>query len=317
MISQQLGDLGTHPRLKGFDAFYEGEIAPSLKGFEDARQKAMGKAPWAILPLALGALGLVLKIDMLAIGGFAIGVIILLLVWSEASKAKKHHGTFIAGKVCTYFGLDYSPTAKTNLIPWFQDLKLLPRYDRKSSEDFISGAIGDTDIWLVETELEERRTRRDSKGRRQTYYVTVFSGLLAVVTFPKRFSSTTLISSDAGIFGFLGGLGKSGERAKLEDPAFEKRFDVYTDDQVECRYLLTPTFMERLVKVDDSFGGGLEAAFSAENFLMAIRSNHNWFEAVGQSADLRDPSAIVSMVKDVTMLFDLVDDLNLNAKTKA
>ena len=33
---------------------------------------------------------------------------------------------------------------------------------------------------------------------------------------------------------------------KLEDISFDKRFNVYTKDQVEARYLTTPTFMERL-----------------------------------------------------------------------
>lgn len=316
MITSKLGDLGGHPRLKDIDAYYAKEIAPSLKGFEDERQKAMSKAPWAILPLALGALGLVLQIDILAIVGFAIGVIILILVWSAASRAKDNHGAFIAGKVCSYFGLTYSSTPKADLIPWFQDLKLLPTYDRKSTEDFISGKIGDTEFSLVEVELEERRTRRDSKGRTETYYVTVFDGLLVIATFPKRFQSTTVISSDGGIFNFLGGLGRSRERARLEDPRFEERFEVYTDDQVESRYLLTPTFMERLVKVDEVFDGGLEAAFDADKFLLRISSRRDWFEAEGETADLRDPTAIVSMVNDVSMLFDLVEDLNLNAKTK-
>ena len=65
------------------------------------------------------------------------------------------------------------------------------------------------------------------------------------------------------------GLGKSGERARLEDPRFEDRLEVHTSDQVEYRYLLIPTFMERLVALDDRFDGKLQAAFDEDRFLLS------------------------------------------------
>jgi hypothetical protein len=34
---------------------------------------------------------------------------------------------------------------------------------------------------------------------------------------------------------------------RLEDPRFEKEFCVYGEDQVEARYILTPSLMERIL----------------------------------------------------------------------
>lgn len=316
MITEKLGADGDHPRLQGLDAFYEADIAPHLAQFEAARKKAWAKAPWVTLPLAVALLGLALQNDWLAIAGGAVGVLIAIYIASEISNAKGSHTVFVASRVCGFLGLTYSEHPKVNLVPWFRSLGLVPSFDRKSLEDGISGEVEDTHLEVQEVELEERRTRRDSKGRRQTYYVTVFKGLLIAATFPKRFKSTTIISTDSGLFNFFTGLGKSGERARLEDPRFEDRFEVHTTDQVECRYLLTPTFMERLVALDERFDGKLQAAFDEDRFLLSIRSRQSWFEAEGQSADLRDPTAVVDMVRDVTMLFDLVEQLNLSAKTK-
>jgi len=39
------------------------------------------------------------------------------------------------------------------------------------------------------------------------------------------------------------------KRVGLVDPVFEKIFEAYGTDQVEARYLLTPTFMQRLVRL--------------------------------------------------------------------
>jgi hypothetical protein len=50
------------------------------------------------------------------------------------------------------------------------------------------------------------------------------------------------------------------EKVKLESIDFENRFIVYSNDQVEARYILTPSFMERLVKLEKMMGD--EISFS-------------------------------------------------------
>ena len=41
----------------------------------------------------------------------------------------------------------------------------------------------------------------------------------------------------------------------LEDPHFEKIFEVFGDDQVEARAILTPVFMEELVALETAYAG--------------------------------------------------------------
>ncbi len=45
--------------------------------------------------------------------------------------------------------------------------------------------------------------------------------------------------------------GREPEMVHLEDPRFDGVFTVYSTDQVEARYLLTPTFMERLADLPE------------------------------------------------------------------
>ncbi|NIP92937.1 MAG: DUF3137 domain-containing protein, partial [Akkermansiaceae bacterium] len=53
---------------------------------------------------------------------------------------------------------------------------------------------------------EDKRTRTDSKGRTQTYWVTIFKGLLVVADFHKHFKSEVTVMPDfaESAFGRIG-----------------------------------------------------------------------------------------------------------------
>ncbi len=81
----------------------------------------------------------------------------------------------------------------------------------------------------------------------------------------KNFSGKTIVKRDTGIIGnwftkkFRRKLDSYASRSKLlksvklEDPIFEKKFEVYSSDQVEARYLLTTSFMERILELSNLF----------------------------------------------------------------
>ena len=64
----------------------------------------------------------------------------------------------------------------------------------------------------------------------------------------------------------------------LEDPAFEKLFAVYATDQVEARYLLSPSLMERLVASRQKLDAKVQAAFMDDHVILAIPDAYNRFE---------------------------------------
>ena len=45
------------------------------------------------------------------------------------------------------------------------------------------------------------------------------------------------------------------KRVGFASSQFEGLFEVYSDDQVEARYLITPDFMERLIAFSDDYLG--------------------------------------------------------------
>ena len=64
----------------------------------------------------------------------------------------------------------------------------------------------------------------------------------------------------------------------LEDPQFRNRFKVYSSDQIEARYILTTAFMERFMKMAESFNYKVKAVFVDENIYVLVKDRKNWFE---------------------------------------
>jgi hypothetical protein len=133
-----------------------------------------------------------------------------------------------------------------------------PDPDRYRGEDYIEGVIDKTDIRLSELHTEYRQVTYDSKGRRREHWVTIFRGLFISADFHKHFHGVTLVLPDTEQ-SWLGGFGQwlqsisaklgnqPGELVKMEDPEFERLFKVFSTDQVEARYILTPNMIRRIV----------------------------------------------------------------------
>ena len=99
----------------------------------------------------------------------------------------------------------------------------------------------------------------------------------------------------------------------MENPEFEKSFDTYSTDQVEARYLLSPSFMERLLELDRKFPGRITVSFLNSSVIIAIPDSKNHFETSIWQSQLRNDSVRREFFTLAT-LFHIVHDLNLNLR---
>lgn len=194
------------------------------------------------------------------------------------------------------------------------------RINRYKTEDRIWGLVGSTDIEMAEIKAERKETSRDSNGNTKTKYVTVFEGIFMVADFHKHFHGTTHVLPDIAesMFGWLGRKMQSmnwsrGEVAHMEDPDFEKAFVVYTDDQVEARYILSTSLMRRMLDLKKRFGSQVAFAFKESKVYIAISSKDNYFEP-SYKKSLIERGNIEFFYKEVTCCLDIVEDLNLNTR---
>ena len=105
----------------------------------------------------------------------------------------------------------------------------------------------------------------------------VFDGMVGGFALRRACPGLTLVTRERGLIGnLIASLGSGIERIGLEDPTFEKRFEVYGTDQVWCRTVLTATMLERLVALDEvAHAQGFRCAFADGRLLLAL-SGMQW-----------------------------------------
>lgn len=316
----QLADLlATMPEeFHRFEAVYERDIRPALEAKEGERQTAARTARQSLLGgLAVGAAGIAAGLalfDMPAIAivsGLAAAAIVGIGRLPLMQLQREAKGLLVA-PVAKAFGLAYEP--KPGQVTTLRDLRqigLVPSYDRAKFEDRITGQRGEAEFEFFEAHLEERRTER-SNGQTRRRYVTVFRGQCLRFDFHKRFFGRTLVMRDAGFFNIFGKwFGRKGmDRAALEDPTFEKAFEVYTSDQVEARFLLTPDMMQRLLDLETAFHGKkLRCAFVGDHLLIAVEGT-DLFEPGSLFKRLDDPDRIGDLLRDFHTVFRTLDTVS-------
>ena len=159
-----------------------------------------------------------------------------------------------------------------------QDYELLPSYDDSYFQDEWRGNVGGTEFLLFELTLTE--TSGSGRSRKT---VTVFRGMILRMRFARPFLGTTLVKRNGIKFSLFGESksygGQTLERVKMVDPRFEQAFDVYGTDQVEGRYLVHPSYCERLLELESQFSGEKLCALFYKGDLLVTIETGDLFES--------------------------------------
>lgn len=300
-----------------FDSLYA-RLRPALEALETQRLslKAQGNRKGLIVAAIVFLIGLYICIGN---GGnlpvIAITAVIAIICWYSCVSAKSRQLSVfykqniisaIISRLCE--NASFQPE---NGIPeqTFRASGLFGTPpDRYHSEDLISGKIGKTSFTCAEIVAEEKRTTTDSKGRTRTRWVDIFRGFFFIADFQKDFQGQTIVYRNSWLK-----LGSGKQRVKLENPAFEKSFDTYSTDQIEARYILSPSLMEKLLELDRKFPGRITVSFLNSTVIIAIPDSKNHFEASVWQSQLRS-EGLREEFFTLMALLNIIHDLNLNLR---
>lgn len=109
----------------------------------------------------------------------------------------------------------------------------------------------------------------------------------------------------------------SNKEMNLEDPDFNKKYIVTTEDQVEGRYLITTGFMDRFKNLQTAFGTkNVKCAFFDNKIMFALHTNKDFFElSGGLFHSLKHPKQVKSFYEETTAIYDIIDYFKLDEKT--
>jgi uncharacterized membrane protein YqjE len=147
----------------------------------------------------------------------------------------------------------------------------------------------------------------------ETTSFSVFQGLFFVADFNKDFRGQTLLLSH-DISSKIQALHKGkGQAVSLEDPDFKKLFVVYSNDQVEARYILSTSLMERLVTFRKRANRKIQISFVDSLIYIAIAYEEDLFEPKLFSSML-DLAPLKEYFETLQLMLSIVDELNLNQR---
>ena len=282
-------------------------------------------------------------------GGAGLTIVLLGAAWWWITQPKRQYAKAYKEKIlprlAKLFGnLTYQIDGKIDMDV-MQPSKIVPHHHKYKTEDHFKGTFKGVDLEFSEIELKQRR-----RSNKRTRYVTVFKGVAVLLKMQKKkFHGHTILERNAGkISEWFKERSKGLKRANLVDPEFEKIFDVYTNDQVEARYLIDPIMIESLKELDEEFKkykprrfyetsdkasffasvlgltkfqgvrnhfqhkkGAITSAYYENKMLILISSPHNHFEPADLTVPATDEESLLQMKHEIGKILSIIDKLNL------
>lgn len=229
-----------------------------------------------------------------AVGGY---------VWASAVLAARYSATYKAEVLprlaARFDALDYRKAVAPDAA-LLKRQRLFRHFDQMGADDEIFGTYRGVPISIVELALTEQVGKETR---------TVFAGLFTRITLPRALAGTTAVVIDGGALGNLRDA-FGGDRVRLEDPAFERVYQVFGTDQIAARALLTPAFMTRFLALGERTGFQRPLALSQGNDLtiaLPKQGTGDLFEPPSYSRPAASRAALARLNGDLAAVLALAD----------
>jgi hypothetical protein len=255
---------------------------------------------WPLEPVYAGVAGVL----MLALGLHMLG--------SEQGRFRDRVRGLVMPAICQLMGDLRHSAGETPDIPFDQleSLGLLPGHTRRTIDDVFEGRHRDTDFVTAEARLRHRSSGRRSRTR------TVFRGLIFAIRLPREVPARILIARESGAIGnrLKGWVkGFSGvEPVSLPHPAFEARFEVYSDSPALARSVIGPAFCDAMVALAEAHQGEtIQGAFRSCWFYLTIAKRRDQFRLGSLFRPLDNLEAEAEQtLHDVQIVHRVIDTLH-------
>lgn len=183
---------------------------------------------------------------------------------------------------------------------------LFQKYNRETYDDIFKGTYNGVNFDILETKY---RYKTGSGKNERTY--TIFDGALIKISMNKKFTNHTVIRPHKAP-----NTGKHLKRTILEDVIFENKYDVYTDNEIEARYLITTAFMERLNNIQKIFNSKkISCAFYKGSLYIAVYTDKDLFKLFDLNKPLDDYEQLMIFFNEVLSIYKCIDYFKLSEKT--
>ena len=165
--------------------------------------------------------------------------------------------------------------------------------------DYVKGVFRGIPIEFGEFKLGKEVTSTNSDGERETKEVTVFQGLMALVSHGRNIGSRFTVTH------FVNYGGPHSVKTESED--FNRAYSIIGENQHDVFYVMTPHYMEKLMQLDRE-GISVALRFFEDGRLILVVYNMDLFEA-GKSKNAGE--LMESIKKDMDKLGHIFEVLEI------
>jgi hypothetical protein len=183
-----------------------------------------------------------------------------------------------------------------------------PKNYRTTGSDLIRGEVDGVAFRFSDLQIAREKTY---VGKNEDPYETLLFGSFFIADFPKTFKYPVYVYPKSTFSNSTDTLRYEGDKVLLEDPEFMKQFNVYATDQIEARYILTPSLMERIKTMTTKMGKNLYIAFANNNIYVMNNNNKDRFEA-SWFKQLDKKESLLQFYNELAEQLSIINELKLN-----
>ena len=257
---------------------------------------------------------------LLCVIGVVLGVIILYQISDETALYKNRFKRDVIGAALCSINPSLTIEPQNGItLSEFRDSQLFSTTpDRYATEDLVTGKIEKTSFYFAEVHAEYK-TETQTKNGRKTNWHNIFKGIIFSADFNKDFNGVTLVKpKDIGnrigawfsknIFNF-----GDKDLINLENEYFNGNFVTYGTDQIESRYILTPSLMDKIAELNERSSDSISVSFVNSSMYIAFPLNRNYFEAPTFKSLLK-PEALEDDMQILEFMCAIVQEMDLNTR---
>ncbi len=179
---------------------------------------------------------------------------------------------------------------------------LFNRFDYIEYDDCISGIFENTLFSVAEIKLNVVRGNKSS---------VIFKGVCIDIPMNLPVSGYTLLYNTK-----LPQPKSVLKKITLEDVSFGKKYQIYSDNQIDARVLLTPAFMEKLNNLQRCFRNKrIDVSFFGNHAVFVIHTRQNLFESYPLFRKLTNTKTYEKFYDEIKAIYDMIKILSINNKS--
>ncbi|PSM53030.1 DUF3137 domain-containing membrane protein [Campylobacter blaseri] len=221
------------------------------------------------------------------------------IVNSQSKEFRKAFKQMYLAPYIKKLGYSYINYSHVNAV-YLVKSRLFPSFSNQYGDDQISGNKNGVLFTFSDIYLEDR----DDTHK---IYLKLFQGLFFMANFNKNISSNTFVMQ-GNKPRQMNGL----SLINMDNPIFNTKFQVYSDNIQNAMYILSPALMERINSLSNHMKCPLRISFIDGYIFIAIENNINNFEPDIHKSVITTNQA-EKIKKDLEKILDIVNVLSLDS----